>query len=155
MIEIIHASSDDHIKQAKLLFIEYASSLDFDLCFQNFDKEIDEMPGKYSPPDGRLLLALSDDEYAGCIALRKIEEGICEMKRLFVRPEFRSQQIGKLLTDKIIDEARTIGYTKMRLDTIENKMKEAVNLYKSYGFYEIDAYYDNPETGVLYMELIL
>jgi ribosomal protein S18 acetylase RimI-like enzyme len=155
LIEIIHASSDDHIKQAKLLFIEYASSLDFDLCFQNFDKEIDEMPGKYSPPDGRLLLALSDDEYAGCIALRKIEEGICEMKRLFVRPEFRSQQIGKLLTDKIIDEARTIGYTKMRLDTIENKMKEAVNLYKSYGFYEIDAYYDNPETGVLYMELIL
>jgi len=155
MIEIIHAETHEQINHAKLLFMEYAFSLDFSLCFQDFDNEIDTLPGKYSPPDGFILLALSDNKCAGCIALKKLEDGVCEMKRLYVRPGYRNLGIGKLLVEKLINEAREIGYTKMRLDTIEDKMKDAVKLYKSFGFYEIEAYYDNPQPGVLYMELNL
>ncbi|OXV05066.1 hypothetical protein Egran_07166 [Elaphomyces granulatus] len=135
--------------------MEYAFSLNFSLCFQDFDNELDTLPGKYSPPDGFILLAFTDNKCAGCIALKKLEDGICEMKRLYVRPEYRNLGIGKMLVEKLIDEARQIGYAKMRLDTIEDKMKNAVKLYKSFGFYKIDAYYENPQPGVLYMEMIL
>lgn len=154
-ISVYEAISIQHFEEAKLLFVEYAQSLDFDLCFQGFEEELAALPGKYSPPDGFILLAKSDNRLAGCIALKKLDDGICEMKRLYVRPQFRGLGIGKLLCDKLLKKARFIGYKIMRLDTIAQKMKSAINLYESYGFYEIPAYYDNPQDGVIYMELKL
>lgn len=155
MIEIIYAETKEHINHTKLLFIEYAYSLDFSLCFQDFDNEVDTLPGKYSPPDGFILLALSNSKCAGCIALKKLDEGICEMKRLYVRPEYRNLGIGKLLVEKLIEEARKIGYSKMKLDTISEKMPTAVDIYSKHGFKKIDAYYENPNPHTLYMELEL
>jgi GNAT superfamily N-acetyltransferase len=126
------------------------------LCFQGFEEELATLPGKYASPKGRFLLAYSDDKLAGCIALRPLpEEGVCEMKRLFVRDGFRGQQIGRHLIERVIDEARAIGYSKMRLDTHPEKMGKAVDLYRSNGFVEIPPYYENPHQGVLFMELAL
>lgn len=133
------------------LFIEYANSLDIDLCFQNFDKELAGLPGDYSPPSGRLLLVEYEKKIAGCIALRKIDNRTCEMKRLYVKPEFRGLKIGKTLAEKIFEEARIIGYKKMRLDTLP-QMLEAINMYKSLGFKEIEPYRYNPEQGAMFME---
>lgn len=153
MIEIIQAETGEHIEQARALFREYESSLGFKLCFQNFDEEVENLPGKYAPPDGRLFLAFADGKLAGCIALRKLEEKICEMKRLFVREDFRGLKIGKFLVDELISKAGKIGYEKMRLDTYPPKMSKAVEIYKSYGFYEIKPYYFNPYDGTLFLEL--
>ena len=138
-----------------MLLREYEAWLGLDLCFQGFEEEINNLPGKYALPDGRLFLAYSDKDITGCIAMRKLEDGICEMKRLFVRDAFRGQKIGNKLIGKIIDEARSVGYKKMRLDTYPAKMGKAVDLYRSYGFHEIPSYYDNPHDGVLFMELYL
>jgi len=154
-ITIYETGYENDVSEVKSLFIEYAKSLNFDLCFQGFDEELTTLPGKYSPPEGIIYLAKLNDKIAGCIALRKLEKGVCEMKRLYVRPEFRRNGIGKLLCDKLLEKARSIGYKKMRLDTISHLMKDAVKLYKSYGFYEIPAYYKNPQEGVIYMELEL
>lgn len=151
-MEIIQAVTKEQIYVAKDLFLEYAKSLDFELCFQDFDKELSELPGVYVPPDGRLLLAQYDNKYAGCIALRKIEEGICEMKRLYVKPEFRGLEIGKNLAFRLVEEAKTIGYKKMRLDTAPS-MQAAQKLYYSMGFKDIKPYRINPVPGVKYMEL--
>jgi ribosomal protein S18 acetylase RimI-like enzyme len=153
-IYIIHAENRKDVEIAKNLFIEYAHSLNFDLCFQDFDKELSEMPGNYAQPEGRLLLALVNGLPAGCCALRKLEEGICEMKRLYVKPEFRNLKIGKLLAEKIIEEAKTIGYKKMRLDTVPS-MERAISLYTLLGFKETIPYRYNPQPGVKYMELQL
>lgn len=155
MIEILQAETTEQIEQARKLFLEYQKWLGLSLCFQDFDGEVTTLPGKYNRPYGRLFLAFSDEKLAGCIALRKFTEKICEMKRLFVREEFRGQKIGQLLIEKVIEDAKTIGYEKMRLDTYPPKMSKAVKLYESYGFYEIPAYYHNPYDGVLYMEKIL
>jgi ribosomal protein S18 acetylase RimI-like enzyme len=155
LYEIIEARSKQEIDEIRSLFLEYANWLDFSLCFQGFDKELAELPGKYSPPDGRLYLAVSSGKYAGCIGMRKLEGSICEMKRLYVRPEFRGLGIGKLLIEKIIKDAKNTGYDKMRLDTIKEKMFNAVKLYEEQGFVEIDAYNDNPTPHTLYMELDL
>ena len=126
------------------------------LCFQGFEEELASLPGKYAIPSGRLLLAYSDDKPAGCIALRPLaEDGVCEMKRLFVRDGFRGQQIGLHLIERLIGEAREIGYSRMRLDTHPEKMGKAVDLYRSHGFVEIPPYYKNPHDGVLFMELTL
>jgi GNAT superfamily N-acetyltransferase len=152
MIEIINAETPDEIEEARKLFREYETSLDLNLCFQNFDEEVLNLPGKYSAPEGRLFLAFSDENPAGSIALRKLEDEICEMKRLFVREEFRGQKIGVLLIEKVITEARKIGYKKMRLDTHPPKMGKAVKLYESYGFREIPPYYHNPFGDTLFME---
>ena len=154
-IKIYTAVTSPDIEQAKLLFIEYAKSLNFNLCFQGFDEELETLPGKYGSPDGVIYLAKYGNDIAGCIALRKLEENICEMKRLFVRPGFRGHGIGKMLCDKLFEFARSKGYEKMRLDTIKEQMKDAIKLYKSYGFYEIPAYYHNPQEGVIYMEMNL
>jgi len=154
-INIYAAKTDSDIEQAKLLFIEYAESLNFDLCFQGFDEELGTLPGKYGSPDGVLYLAKYDGNIAGCIVLHKLEENVCEMKRLFVRPEYRGFGLGKILCDKLFEFARSKKYEKMRLDTIKDLMKDALKLYKSYGFYEIPAYYHNPQEGVLYLELKL
>lgn len=155
MLKIVRAESLEQISEARALFKEYAAWLEIDLCFQNFDKELMELPGAYAPPGGRLLLALDDEETAGCIALRNLGDNVCEMKRLFVRPKFQGCGLGRALTKRIIEEARLLGYRAMRLDTLPAKMSQAVVLYRSFGFKEIEPYYHNPTQGTLYMELKL
>ena len=149
------AESPQQIAQARELFLEYGQSLGFSLCFQNFDKELADLPGDYAPPDGRLLLAEFEGQIAGCVALHKLEAVICEMKRLYLRAEFRGKGLGRAMADRIIAEARTMGYQRMRLDTVEPVMKDAVAMYRRIGFREIAPYCKNPMAGVLYMELQL
>lgn len=155
MLTIVQATTDEQIIAARDLFREYEAWLGLDLCFQGFEDELRDLPGKYAKPDGRLLMAYVDDELAGCIALRKLDEGICEMKRLYVREAFRGKRAGISLIETIIVEAKGIGYKSMRLDTHPPKMGKAVSLYESYGFVEIPAYYSNPHPDVLFMELKL
>jgi putative acetyltransferase len=147
--------SSTQIAQARELFLEYAYSLSFNLDFQNFDAELATLPGHYAPPDGRLLLAEYEGQLAGCVALHKLKTTICEMKRLYVRPQFRGKRLGLALAHRIIAEARQIGYQRMRLDTVEPAMKDAVAMYRKLGFREIAPYCNNPMPGALYMELIL
>ena len=154
MVEFTFAESTELLSIVQELFKEYACSLDFDLCFQNFDKELAELPGEYAPPDGRLIVAINETKVVGCVALRKIINGICEMKRLYVRPAYRSKGIGRELVRAIIGEAEKIGYTQMRLDTVP-AMKEAIGLYRSTGFYEIEPYRNNPVEGAMFLELAL
>jgi ribosomal protein S18 acetylase RimI-like enzyme len=153
------AESPAQIAQARELFLEYAQSLGFSLCFQNFDQELATLPGDYTPPEGRLLLAEYEGQLAGCVALHKLSdhEGdrICEMKRLYLRPQFRGKGLGRVLAGRIIAEARQIGYRHMRLDTVEPVMKDAVAMYRRLGFREIAPYCANPIAGALYMELAL
>ena len=152
---IFQAQSPAEIAQARELFVEYAQSLGFSLCFQNFDQELAGLPGDYSPPKGSLLLAEYQGRLAGCVALRPKESGICEMKRLYLRPQFRGKRLGRLLAERIIAEARQIGYARMRLDTVEPVMKDAVAMYRKLGFKDIAPYCENPIAGALYMELEL
>jgi len=156
----VQAETPAQIAQARELFLEYAQSLGFSLCFQNFDKELAGLPGDYAPPEGRLLLVDYDGQLAGCVALHKLEshdqsDRICEMKRLYLRPQFRGKGLGRALADRIIAEARAIGYQRMRLDTVEPVMKDAVAMYRKLGFKEIAPYCANPIAGALYMELEL
>ena len=143
------------IAQARELFLEYAQSLGFSLCFQNFDQELAGLPGDYAPPFGRLLVADYENNLAGGVALHKLEGVICEMKRLYLRPQFRGKGLGHLLADRIIAEARQIGYERMRLDTVEPVMGDAVAMYRKIGFREIEPYRANPIAGAMYMELKL
>jgi putative acetyltransferase len=155
MVEVFHTETREDILAAQRLFREYELWLDMDLCFQGFEDELAGLPGKYALPDGRLLLAKLDGELAGCVAMRPLEDGVCEMKRLFVRSGFRGQHIGVTLLERLIADVRLIGYQKMRLDTFPPKMGKAVELYRSHGFREIAPYYHNPHEGVLFMELDL
>ena len=155
MVKIIQATTQEQLEAARLLFRRYEEWLGLDLCFQGFEVELANLPGKYEPPAGRLLLAYLDERLAGCIALRKLEDGICEMKRLYVRDEFQGQRIGVQLIERLIGDARDIGYSKMRLDTYPAKMSKAVSIYESRGFIEIPPYYTNPHDGVLFMEFTL
>jgi GNAT superfamily N-acetyltransferase len=152
MIDILHATTPAHIAVARELFLEYQHWLGLDLCFQNFSAELAALPGDYAPPSGRLLLALHDARPAGCVALRRIDGVTCEMKRLFVRPEFQSLKIGRALAEEIIAEARDIGYEHIRLDTLP-VMTRAHALYAALGFHEIPSYRHNPVPGAIYMEL--
>jgi putative acetyltransferase len=147
--------SGEDVEHARGLFKEYAEWLGFSLCFQNFDKELAGLPGDYSPPNGRLLLALKDDQVAGCIALRKIAEGTGEMKRLYVRPQFRGKGLGRMLTETIIKAAHDLGYERLRLDTLPGRMDQAIAMYRSLGFKDIEPYYNNPYEDAAYMELTL
>ncbi|HYU46606.1 MAG TPA: GNAT family N-acetyltransferase [Terriglobales bacterium] len=153
--ELIQAALPEHIEQTRALFIEYAESLRFSLCFQSFDEELKNLPGAYAAPSGRLLLAQCDQQAAGCVALRKLEADICEMKRLYVRPAYRGKGMGRILVERVIAEARAIGYERMRLDTIASSMQDAVELYRRMGFKEIAPYRENPIEGALYLELLL
>ena len=154
-MKLSQATSDEDVQQARQLFEEYAASLGLNLCFQNFDKELAELPGDYAPPSGRLFLARENDQIAGCVALRKIGEGIGEVKRLYVRPEFRGQGLGRTLTETLLREAREIGYSSVRLDTLPGKMDQAIAMYRSLGFKNIEPYYNNPVEGAAFMELEL
>ena len=155
-INFIEARTPAEVGRARSLFIEYSERLGLNLCFQNFEEELAELPGRYAPPDGRLLLAVSSgQEAAGCVGLRKIGDGVCEMKRLYVRPEFRGLGIGLAMAVHLIEEARSIGYAAMRLDTLPAQMAEALRLYRLLGFREIEPYYDNPVEGALFLELTL
>jgi putative acetyltransferase len=153
-MKICQATTLDEIAQARCLFEEYAAWLKVDLCFQGFAAELAGLPGVYAPPRGRLLLALTGDEVKGCIALRPLDGRICEMKRLFVRPAFRGQSVGRLLAERIITEARAIGYATMKLDTLPS-MRAATRLYESLGFVHCGAYYDTPLSNTIFMELQL
>ena len=154
-MKFIQAQSAEEISRARELFEEYQAGLGIDLCFQDFDKELAELPGKYVPPSGRLFLAVEGDRMAGCVALREIEPGVCEMKRLYVRPEFRGTGLGRTLAEQVIQAAREIAYRHMRLDTLPGKMDRAIAMYRSFGFKEIEPYYSNPVAGALFMELEL
>ena len=154
-IKLGHIESGPDLEQIRALFLEYARSLNFNLCFQSFEKELQELPGLYGTPQGRLILCKVEGRAAGCIALKPLETGVCEMKRLFVRPEFRGKRLGAKLAAHIIGEARAIGYSAMRLDTIRGTMHDAIALYRSIGFEEIPPYYENPIPNACYMELKL
>jgi len=154
MLKIIHIESDKYLDDVRNLFREYAASLDFDLSFQDFEKELRELPNQYISPYGCILLALYEGKTSGCVALRKIDDTICEMKRLYVKSDFRGKSIGRNLAIAIIEEARKFGYKCMRLDTLAS-MEKARLLYYSLGFMEIEPYCYNPIEGAIFMELIL
>jgi len=153
--KIFPADASAHIPQVRELFLEYAESLGFSLCFQSFDKELSGLPGDYAPPPGRLLLAEYEGKIAGCVALHPLKDNFCEMKRLYLRPQFRGKGLGRVLAETIISEARSIGYSAIRLDTVEPVMRDAVAMYRRLGFREIPPYCTNPIAGALYMELEL
>lgn len=155
MLEIKQAESAEDIEATRVIFREYEAWLGMSLCFQSFDEELANLPGRYAPPSGRLYLARINDEIAGSIALRPLEGGVCEMKRLFLRESARGKGVGVALIERLIADAREIGYEKMRLDTHPPKMGKAVSLYKAHGFYSIPPYYHNPHEGVHFMEKYL
>jgi putative acetyltransferase len=153
-IDLRQAVSPADLETARALFLEYQKALAISLCFQNFDAEVAGLPGAYAEPAGRLLLAVAGEEPAGCVALRKLEEGICEMKRLWVRPAYRGTRLGRRLAQTVVGEARTAGYRAVRLDTLPS-MREAQALYVSLGFVDIPPYNDHPIEGTRFMELTL
>jgi putative acetyltransferase len=154
MIRIVHSSSPEEMPLVRKLFEEYAASLDIDLCFQDFERELETLPGGYGPLEGTIVIAYSDGEPAGCGALRRLEGNICEMKRLYVRPDHRGKGIGRALAGTILERARELGYATIKLDTLRS-MTEANALYVSLGFTECAPYRPNPCECPVYMELAL
>jgi putative acetyltransferase len=149
------ASTPEDLAQVRRLFRAYADWLAVDLCFQGFEQELADLPGCYAPPAGRLLVARVAGEVVGCVGLRPLEPGVCEMKRLRVEPGFAARGIGRALAERVIETARAVGYRRMRLDTIPERMPAAQHLYAALGFREIPAYYHNPLAGVVMLELKL
>jgi GNAT superfamily N-acetyltransferase len=154
MIEIVQATSPSHIQTIRDLFREYEAFLQVDLCFQRFEEELANLPGKYAPPLGALLLASAAGLAAGCVAMRPLAQGVCEMKRLYVHPLYLGRGLGKKLARRVIERARAAGYARMRLDTLE-KLQPALSLYTGLGFQKCAPYYENPLPGVVYMERAL
>ena len=154
MVTIEPARSPHDVETVRELFREYERSLDVDLCFQGFEEELASLPGRYAPPEGRLLLARDAEGVLGCVALRPLDDGLCEMKRLYLRPAARGKRVGRALVSRVIDEAREAGYRAIRLDTLPS-MTEAIALYASLGFRRITPYYPSPVVGTVYMELAL
>jgi GNAT superfamily N-acetyltransferase len=151
---LVHMSEREEMPLVRRLFEEYAAFLGVDLCFQDFDRELETLPGDYAPPDGTIIIAVVDGEPAGCVALRRIDESVCEMKRLYVKPEQRGKGFGRALAKAVIERAREIGYASMKLDTLESLM-EANALYRSLGFRNCPPYYHNPCEHPVFMELPL
>ena len=154
MIELIQAQTPADFATVRTLFREYQQFLDVDLCFQDFAAELATLPGRYAPPRGRLLLAMAETAAAGCVALRPLDEDLCEMKRLFVRPAWRGQGLGLRLARQIIADATALGYAIMRLDTLDT-LEPAMRLYTALGFQRCAPYYPNPLPGVVYWERTL
>ncbi|WP_227834659.1 GNAT family N-acetyltransferase [Clostridioides sp. ES-S-0010-02] len=154
ILKFVEENDLENLENVKILFTEYSNSLNIDLCFQDFNNELKTLPGKYKKPSGSLILAFVDENLAGCVALKKLENDVCELKRLYVRDKFRGLKIGKILLEEIVKEAKKIGYTYMRLDTLPS-MKSAQGLYEKIGFYDINPYTYNPIEGARYMELKL
>ncbi|HEX4562111.1 MAG TPA: GNAT family N-acetyltransferase [Gemmatimonadales bacterium] len=154
-LEITPATNSGQVESVRALFVEYAQSLGFSLCFQGFDEEIATLPGAYAPPQGRLLLATIAGVPAGCVAIRPLEGDACELKRLFVRPAHRATGLGRALMDRILAEAPVAGYRRMRLDTVVGTMDRAIAMYRRYGFKEIQPYGKHPVPGTIDMELEL
>lgn len=152
--QVVHASFPADTDAVRAILREYAQSLGFELCFQGFEQELATLPGRYTPPTGRLLIIRGNPDLAGIIALRDLGSGSCEMKRLYVRPAHRGRDLGRLLTESLISEARIAGYRSMKLDTVA-QMADAQRLYESMGFRDIPPYYDNPIKGARFMELSL
>jgi putative acetyltransferase len=147
---VIRTAAPDEMDAVRSLFREYADSLSVDLCFQNFNRELAELPGSYDP----ILVADDNAAFAGCVALRPLADGAGEMKRLYVRPQYRGTGLGRRLADAIINAARERGYRSLRLDTLP-QMQEAIALYRRMGFREIGPYCLNPVPGALFLELSL
>jgi GNAT superfamily N-acetyltransferase len=148
-LRLVEVAGGEDLERIRELFLAYSRDLPFDLSFQNFEDELSALPGRYARPTGCMLLAMWTGEPAGCVALRQIGDGVCEMKRLFVRPALRGKGIGRALAQAIIEEARQIGYKHMRLDTV---LEPAKSLYRSLGFREIPPYQHVPVEGVVFME---
>lgn len=146
----ISVSKTDDLVQVKSLFSEYSTCID--LSFQDFDREFATLPGEYAPPSGCILLAKEGSEAVGCVVLRRISEDICEMKRLYVKPQFREKGIGRKLSESMIGEARARGYRIMKLDTLPS-MREALRLYESLGFRKTTPYRYNPVKGAVFLQL--
>lgn len=153
-LNIVRAQTPEHLADIRALFREYEAFLGVDLCFQGFEDELAGLPGKYAPPGGALFLALEGTQVAGCVALRRFGEGVCEMKRLFVRPQFKGRGFGKRLAARVVDEAVRLGYATMLLDTLD-RLDAAMGIYRSLGFVQTEAYYPNPLPGVVYWRLEL
>lgn len=149
---LVRPAAPADLEEVRAMFREYEAWLGVDLCFQSFQEEVASLPGKYAPPEGRLLLAEVGGDIAGVVALRPHAAAICEMKRLFVRPAFHGRGVGRELVERVIEEARAAGYRRMRLDTMPDRMPAAVALYETLGFHDIPAYYDNPIAGARYLE---
>ena len=154
LFRIGRVTEESQYAKVRELFTEYVDSLGIDLSFQNIAIELQSLPGEYAPPEGCILLAMYEEQVAGCVALRKIDEDVCEMKRLYVKPDFKGKGIGKRLASPIIEEAKNRGYRYIRLDTLPT-MEQAISLYSSLGFYEIEPYRFNPIVGTKYLELEL
>lgn len=155
MWEFIQAETDEQLAEVRTLFLEYAAWLNLSLCFQGFDQEMAGLPGRYALPDGRLWLVTDGAASAGVVALRRLDAETCEMKRLFVRPAFRGHGLGRKMVAQLLNEALALGYRRMVLDTLPDRMNEAVTLYRRLGFKEIPPYYHNPVGGTIYLGVTL
>jgi ribosomal protein S18 acetylase RimI-like enzyme len=153
-MRIESAESPELIRVVRELFLEYSESLGVDLCFQGFAEELASLPGEYARPAGRLLVMMDEQQAVGCLALRPINDTICEMKRLYLRAAYRGKGAGRALIDALIGAAREIGYERMRLDTLPS-MTKAIAIYRSLGFQEIPPYRVNPVAGASFLELNL
>ena len=154
VVQINFAQSQSDFDNARRLFIEYAETLGFSLCFQGFDEELENLPGKYATPDGCILLAWDELVCAGCVGLRPLSETVCEMKRLYVKPDYRGTGLGRLLAEKILRFAKEKNYSKIMLDTLSS-MESAQALYRSLAFFETEPYYNNPHPEVVFFEKTL
>ncbi len=153
MSEIVEATTPEQIEQVRYLFGEYRAQLPVDYCFRSFDDEVAGLPGEYSPPKGLILLATVVGQPVGCIGLRPFpREGTCEMKRLYVRPAFRGGKLGRELAERLLDEARRLGYSSMRLDSYASLMQAAIGLYRKLGFREVGPEPLEAVEGLIYME---